>query len=210
MPSANTVYSCAEMTAFKSGSAQPTNLPETSYALATQFILILFGIWYVDGLNKHVYIVSIVNNYSTSVGSIQTLKSGISSVATIGSQNLLSTSYTLQSNITYLENTFQQGYNVLTASTIKTPYFWASTLVTLISEQNPVISTPASGISSMGITYYPLFSSVYNSFSDTRVFGEPLQDIPVYQTDIDLTNFNQKPTFTTSGGIVYSKIFALQ
>ena len=151
-----------------------------------------------------------LNNYSTSVGSIQTLKSGISSVATIGSQNLLSTSYTLQSNITYLENTFQQGYNVLTASTIKTPYFWASTLVTLISEQNPVISTPASGISSMGITYYPLFSSVYNSFSDTRVFGEPLQDIPVYQTDIDLTNFNQKTTFTTSGGIVYSTLFAVQ
>jgi hypothetical protein len=151
-----------------------------------------------------------LNNYSTSVGSIQTLKSGISSVATIASQNLLSTSFTLQSNITYLENTFQQGYNVLTASTIKTPYFWASTLVTLVSEQNPVISTPASGISSMGITYYPLFSSVYNSFSDTRVFGEPLQDIPVYQTDMDLTNFNPKTTFTTSEGIVYSTLFAVQ
>ena len=151
-----------------------------------------------------------LNNYSTSVGSIQTLKSGISSVATIGSQNLLSTSYVLQSNLTYLENTFQQGYNVLTASTIKTPYFWASTLVTLVSEQNPVISTPASGISSMGITYYPLFSSVYNSFSDTRVFGEPLQDIPVYQTDMDLTNFSPKTTFTTSGGIVYSTLFAVQ
>jgi hypothetical protein len=151
-----------------------------------------------------------LNNYSTSVGSIQTLKSGISSVATIASQNLLSTSFTLQSNITYLENTFQQGYNVLNASTIKTPYFWASTLVTLVSEQNPVISTPASGISSMGITYYPLFSSVYNSFSDTRVFGEPLQDIPVYQTDMDLTNFNPKTTFTTTGGIVYSTLFAVQ
>ena len=151
-----------------------------------------------------------LTNYSTSVGSIQTLQTGISTVATIGSQNLLSTSYVLQSNITYLENTFQQGYNVLTASTIKTPYFWASTLVTKVSETNPVLTTPTSGISSMGITYYPLFSSVYNSFSDTRVFGEPLQDIPVYQTDMDLTNYSPKTTFTTSGGIVYSTLFAVQ
>jgi len=151
-----------------------------------------------------------LSNYSTGVGSIQTLQTGISTVATIDTLNLLSTSLTLQSNITYVANTFQQGYNTLTASTIKTPYFWASTLVTLVSETTPALTTPATGISSMGLTYFPLFSSVYNSFSDTRVFGEPLQDIPVYQTNIDLADYSPKTTFTTTGGIVYSTLVAVQ
>ena len=151
-----------------------------------------------------------LNTYSTSVGSIQTLQTGISTVALVGSQNLLSTAQTLQSNITYVANTFQQGYNKFTTSTINTPFFWTSTLVTLISETTPPIATPTSAISSMGITYFPLFSSFYNPYSDTRVFGEPLQDIPVYTTNIDLTNYNQNTTFTTSGGIIYSTFVAVQ
>ena len=151
-----------------------------------------------------------LNTFSTGIGSIQTLQTGISTVASIDSQNLLSTSLILQSNISYVASTFQQSYNTITASTIRTPYFWISTLVTLVSETTPPIVTPTTGISSMGITYFPLFSSVYNPYSDTRVFGEPLQDIPVYTTTIDLTNYNQNTTFTTSGGIIYSTFVAVQ
>jgi len=151
-----------------------------------------------------------LNIYSTSVGSIQTLQRGISSVSLIDAQNLLSTSAVLQSNITYIENTFQQSYNTITASSIITPFFYTSTLVTLINESRPSITTPTNGISSMGITYFPLFSSVYNPFSDTRLFGEPLQDIPVYTTNIDLDNYDEKTSFTTTEGIVYSTFVAVQ
>ena len=151
-----------------------------------------------------------LNIYSTSVGSIQTLQRGISSVSLIDAQNLLSTSAVLQSNITYIENTFQQSYNTITASSIITPFFYTSTLVTLINESRPSITTPTNGISSMGITYFPLFSSVYNPYSDTRLFGEPLQDIPVYTTNIDLDNYDEKTSFTTTEGIVYSTFVAVQ
>ena len=151
-----------------------------------------------------------LNIYSTSVGSIQTLQKGISSVSLIDTQNLLSTSATLQSNITYVASTFQQSYNIIIVSSINTPFFYTSTLVTLINESRPPIVTPTSAISSMGITYFPLFSSVYNPYSDTRLFGEPLQDIPVYTTNIDLDNYDEKTSFTTTEGIVYSTFVAVQ
>ena len=96
-----------------------------------------------------------LNIYSTSVGSIQTLQKGISSVSLIDTQNLLSTSATLQSNITYVASTFQQSYNIIIVSSINTPFFYTSTLVTLINESRPPIVTPTSAISSMGITYFP-------------------------------------------------------
>ena len=153
---------------------------------------------------------SALNVYSTSVGSIQTLQKGISSVSLIDAQNLLSTSATLQSNITYVASTFQQSYNIIIVSSINTPFFYTSTLVTLINESTPPIVTPTNAISSMGITYFPLFSSVYNPYSDTRLFGEPLQDIPVYTTNIDLDNYDEKTSFTTSEGIIYSTFVAVQ
>jgi hypothetical protein len=153
---------------------------------------------------------SALNVYSTSVGSIQTLQKGISSVSLIDAQNLLSTSATLQSNITYVASTFQQSYNIIIVSSINTPFFYTSTLVTLINESTPPIVTPTNAISSMGITYFPLFSSVYNPYSDTRLFGEPLQDIPVYTTNIDLDNYDEKTSFTTTEGIIYSTFVAVQ
>ena len=150
-----------------------------------------------------------INNYSTSIGSIEDLKIAISSVEVNAAVELASTTVYIVSDITELFKQVQSDFNTVTGSTIQTPFFWASTLVTLINTTSTTITTPDTRISSLGLTYYPTFSSVYNQWSDTRSFGKP-QSIPSYTTNLDLTNNTYVTQFSNPAGIVYSSMIAVE
>jgi hypothetical protein len=151
-----------------------------------------------------------VNTYSTSVGSVDTFRYGISSIAVAGGRSLVSTTSVVVSDINSLYLITNQSYNIIKGSSFQTPYFWASTVVDLHSISTSTISTADPGLSSLGLTYYPTFSSIYNYWNDTRTFGKPsLETIPRYATNMDLNYAGEINRFSTPSGVIYSTMVAV-
>jgi hypothetical protein len=161
-----------------------------------------------------------INLFSTNIGDVASYPIGISTVwyaserdnfvlSLVTNNNMASTNATVGSNITNIYNIIQTEYNVLKGSTIQTPYFWASTLVTQIGFTYLSTTTPSTNFSSIGLTYYPTYSSFYNPFGNSEPFGNPTP-VPIYTTNIITDSNNAISTVSTLTGIVFSTNYALQ
>jgi hypothetical protein len=152
-----------------------------------------------------------INQYSTSVGSIDTLRRGISTVYQAGTSNLLSTSVVYTSDIASLYELVKTDYVTITGSTIRTPYFWASTVVTLIDATQNSIPTPGPTIGDMRAVFYPTYSSIYNKWNDTSAFGRPSTLNITYPTSVNFADPDVTySTFSTSGGSIFSSMIGLK
>ena len=162
-----------------------------------------------------------ISTVSTSYGRLATYSDGISTVwrtfqlenfyrTTSSSAALISTSGSLQNEINILSNFVYPGFNKIVTSSIQTPFFSVSTLITLDSIRNSSIQTPINSINPINITYYPTYSSFYNVFNDSQPFGNPISP-PTYRTSLDIrsgtTTFS---TMSTSSGLVFSSMYAVK
>lgn len=152
-----------------------------------------------------------INQYSTSIGSIDTLRRGISTVYQAGSSNLLSTSFVYTSDINSLYELVKTDYVTITGSTIRTPYFWASTVVTLVNATQNPITTPGPTIGTMNANFYPTYSSIYNKWNDTSLFGQPSTLNVVYPTSVSFAESDRiYSTFSTTGGTIFSSLIGIK
>jgi hypothetical protein len=123
--------------------------------------------------------------------------------------DLLSTSANLQSSINYLLDNTNASFSTITASTIQTPLFWTSTLVTLVNSNVQPFVTPDASVSQLGATYFATYSSFYNIFADTFPFGSPIKPT-IKTTTIDTTTLNATSNVSTLDGTIFSTMYALQ
>jgi hypothetical protein len=158
--------------------------------------------------------------YSTTIGNVKDYSRGISTVWHASEKNTFllslstatmaqSTNQSVEADITNLYNLIQTDYNVLRGSTIETPYFWASTLVTPLSSNYSAIATPNPNVNNINITVYPIYSSFYNIFNDTQTFGSPVKPT-IYPTDIIIDSNNRTSNVSSLDGIVFSNNYALR
>lgn len=143
-----------------------------------------------------------INAYSTSIGSIETLRSGISSISTSSALQVNSTATSFTSNINFILRQINTDYNVITGSTFQTPYFWASTLVTVLGKQSDVIPTPNVGISPTVLTYFPSYLTLYNKFDEVPgTFANPDTSVgfSTFNTTIDFSKDFTYSNFSSFG-----------
>jgi len=100
------------------------------------------------------------------------------------------------------------GNNIVRGSSIQTPYFWTSTLVTELSRTNSTLSTNTS-IGAFNATLYPLYDSVYNIFGDRQSFGSPIPPT-IYPAYMDVTTNSKISTVSTTSGIIFSTMYTVQ
>jgi len=158
---------------------------------------------------------------STIVGDVSVYSRGISSVwyqfqkdryllDIKTTSNLLSTSGTLQTEIDVLnDRVFTNGQDII-GSTLRTPYFWTSTIATLVYASPDIINNPTTVISPLNVTYYNSYSSFYNVFNDSQPFGSPIPP-SVQPTSLNVTSGTTTfSTVSTSSGKLFSTLFAVE
>jgi hypothetical protein len=158
---------------------------------------------------------------STIVGNVKVYSKGISSVwyqfqkdryllGQTTASNLISTTGTLQSEIDILNNrVFTQGQDIV-GSTLRTPYFWTSTIVSQVYAAPQPVPTPTQSILPFNAAFYNSYPSYYNVFNDRQPFGSPIQPT-IYPTSVDITSGNTTiSTVSTNTGVLFSNLFALQ
>lgn len=162
-----------------------------------------------------------INANSTIIGDLNVYSRGISSVwrqyqlnryftgLTAGS-NLVSTSATYGSEIDALNQRVFNEANYLTASTVRTPYFWTSTVVRQLYAHPEAIASPTPSVSPLNMTFYNTYSSFYNVFNDTQQFGSPISPT-IYATSLDMTSGSALfSTVSTVSKTIFSTMFAVQ
>ena len=161
------------------------------------------------------------NYNSTIIGNVETYSRGISTVwrtfvreqfitNSCNTSNLVSTTASLTTAISSVQNQVVANLDTLTASTIITPHLIASTLVTLNGVSIVGIPTPVASIGPLNVTYYPLYSSFYNVFNDAYTTGNPVTP-PIYPTSIDVTTGNFTiSTVSTVSNTLFSSMYALK
>jgi hypothetical protein len=161
------------------------------------------------------------NYNSTIIGNVETYSRGISTVwrtfvreqfitNSCNTSNLVSTTASLTTAISSVQNQVVANLEILTASTIITPHLIASTLVTLNGVSIVDIPTPVASIGPLNVRYYPLYSSFYNVFNDGYTTGNPVTP-PIYPTSIDVTTGNFTiSTVSTVSNTLFSSMFALK
>jgi len=158
---------------------------------------------------------------STIVGDVSVYSKGISSVwrqfqlnqyftSINAASNLVSTAGVLQSEIDILnQRVFTEGQDLI-GSTLRTPYFWTSTIVSQVYASPSSINTPINSIKPLNVSFYHTYSSFYNVFNDYQPFGSPIQPT-IYPTSIDITSgTNTISTVSTITGIKFSTLYAIQ
>ena len=158
---------------------------------------------------------------STIVGDVSVYSKGISSVwyqfqkdryllDVKTTSNLLSSSGTLQTEIDVLnDRVFTNGQDII-GSTLRTPYFWTSTIATLVYASPDIIDNPTTVISPLNVTYYNSYSSFYNVFNDSQPFGSPIRP-SVQPTSLNVTSGTTTfSTVSTSSGKLFSTLFAVE
>ena len=162
-----------------------------------------------------------ISTVSTSYGRLDRYSDGISTVwrkfqletfytGISSTEQLLSTSGSLDSKINILSNFVFPGFNTIIASTIQTPFFAVSTLIILNSITQSSISTPITSIMPINIAYYPTYSSFYNVFNDTQPFGNP-KSPPIYPTNFDIRSGTTTiSTMSTTSGLIFSSMYAVK
>jgi hypothetical protein len=160
-------------------------------------------------------LLTLINRNSTNIADVKVYSRGISSVwrtylvdrytLTYNTEaQIQSTSYSFTSSITDINDYLNDGYNTLKGSTIQTPLFWTSTLVTPIATiDSPIVSPPA-----VSATLYPTYDSLYNVFGDTQPFGSPIQPT-IYPASIDVTTNRAISTISTTTASLFSSMFTL-
>ena len=157
---------------------------------------------------------------STNTGNVKDYSRGISTVWNASQKNTFllslstvtmaqSTSVSVGADITNLYNLIQTDYNVIRGSTIETPYFWASTLVTPLSSNYIPIVTPNVNVNNISVAFYSLYSSFYNVFNDTQTFGSPVKPT-IYPTNIIINNDNRTSNVSSLNGTIFSTNYALK
>ena len=162
-----------------------------------------------------------INANSTILGDVNLYSRGISSVwrqfllnryfteLTAGS-NLVSTSAVYGSEIDALNQRVFSEANNLIVSTVRSPYFWTSTVVNLVNAAPQAIATPTPSIKPLNMTFYNTYSSFYNVFNDTQQFGSPISP-PIYATSLDITSGSAIfSTVSTASRTIFSTMFAVQ
>ena len=124
--------------------------------------------------------------------------------------NMLSTSANLQGDIDALnDRVFTKGQDII-GSTLRTPYFWTSTIVSQVYASPEPISTPTTSIKPLNVSFYQTYSSFYNVFNDRQPFGSPVQPT-IFTTSVNVVSGNTTiSTVSTTTGRVFSNLFALQ
>jgi hypothetical protein len=124
--------------------------------------------------------------------------------------NLLSTSGGLQGDINVLnDRVFTKGQDII-ASTLRTPFFWTSTIVSQVYAAPQPIPTPTPSIKPFNAAFYNSYPSYYNVFNDRQLFGSPVQPT-IYPTSVNVTSGNTTiSTVSTTTGVLFSNLFALQ
>jgi hypothetical protein len=161
-------------------------------------------------------ILSLINLNSTNVGDVSVYSKGISTVwrsylkdryvLTYDSETQIqSTSLVFTSSIQNIDEFLQTGYNILRGSTIQTPLFWTSTLVT----QTAIANSTVGGNYTFNATLYPAYDSVYNIFGDTQPFGSPVAP-QIYPARMDLTTPIAISTISSVSGIIFSTMYTVQ
>ena len=161
-------------------------------------------------------ILTLINLNSTNVGDVTVYSKGISTVwrSYLKDRYLLtfttetqaqSTSLVFGSSIGNINSYLQSGYNILRGSTIQTPLFWTSTLVT----QTAITNSTIGGTNTLNATLYPAYDSVYNIFGDTQPFGSPVAP-QIYPARMDLTTPRPISTISTLTGIIFSTMYTVQ
>ena len=161
-------------------------------------------------------LLTLINSNSTNIADVKVYSRGISSVwrsylvdrytLTYNTEaQIQSTSYSFTSSITEINDYLNDGYNTLKGSTIQTPLFWTSTLVTPVETTNVPIVSPAA----LSVTLYPTYNSFYNVFGDTQAFGSPVQP-PIYSATMDVTTNRAISTISASNGTLFSTMFTLK
>ncbi len=161
-------------------------------------------------------LLTLINSNSTNIADVKVYSRGISSVwrsylvdrytLTYNTEaQIQSTSYSFTSSITDINHYLYDGYNILKGSTIQTPLFWTSTLVTPVETTNVPIVSPAA----LSVTLYPTYNSFYNVFGDTQAFGSPVQP-PIYSATMDVTTNRAISTISASNGTLFSTMFTLK
>ena len=158
--------------------------------------------------------------YSTSIGNVKDYSRGISTVWHASEKNAFllslstativqSTNVSVSADITNLYELIQADYNVIRGSTIETPYFWASTLVTPLSSNYSPIITPDANIGNINLTYYPIYSSFYNVFNQAQTIGNPVKPT-IYPTNMIIDRNNRTSNVSSLGGTIFSNNYALR
>jgi hypothetical protein len=158
---------------------------------------------------------------STSVGNVKDFSKGISSVwfefqrdryllGITTNSNLLSTSGSLQDDIETLnDRVFTRGQDII-GSTLRTPYFWTSTIVSQVYASPEPLPTPTPSIKPLNVSFYQTYSSFYNVFNDRQPFGKPVQP-NIFATSVNVVSGNTTiSTVSTTTGTLFSNLFALQ
>jgi hypothetical protein len=124
--------------------------------------------------------------------------------------NILSTSASFQGDIDTLnDRVFTQGRDLI-GSTLRTPYFWTSTIVSQVYSAPEPISTPTTSVKPLNVSFYQTYSSFYNVFNDSQPFGSPIQPT-IFPTSVNVTSGNITiSTVSTTTGRLFSNLFALQ
>jgi hypothetical protein len=161
------------------------------------------------------------NYNSTIIGDVNTYSRGISTVwrgfirdqfinNSSNTSNLVSTTLSLNTAISSVQNKVTANLDILTASTIVTPHLIASTLVTADNNNIIGITTPIASISPLNVNYYPLYSSFYNVFNDNYTTGNPVSP-PIYPTSVDVTTGNFTiSTVSTVSRMLFSSMYTLK
>jgi hypothetical protein len=158
---------------------------------------------------------------STIIGDVKVYSRGISSVwyqfqkdryllGITTASNLLSTSASLEGDINILnDRVFTHGQDLI-GSTLRTPYFWTSTIATQVYASPQTIPTPNISILPFNAVFYQTYSSFYNVFNDVQPFGNPIQPT-IYPTSIDITSGTTNiSTVSTISNVKFSTLYALQ
>jgi hypothetical protein len=158
--------------------------------------------------------------YSTSIGNVRDYSRGISTVWNASQKNTFllslstvtmaqSTNVSVNADITNLYDLIETDYNVIRGSTIETPYFWASTLVTPLSSNFTPIVTPNPNVGNVNLTYYPIYSSFYNVFNQAQTIGNPVTP-SIYPTNMIIDRNNRTSNVSTLDGTIFSTNYALK
>jgi hypothetical protein len=158
---------------------------------------------------------------STIVGNVKDYSKGISSVwyefqkdryllGITTNSNLLSTSGVLQGDINALnDRVFTKGQDLI-GSTLRTPYFWTSTIVSQVYASPQALPTPTPSIKPLNVSFYQTYSSFYNVFNDRQPFGSPISP-NIFATSVDvISGTTTISTVSTTTGAIYSNLFAIQ
>ena len=158
---------------------------------------------------------------STIIGDVSVYSKGISSVwrefqlnqyftGINAASNLVSTAGVLQSELDLLnQRVFTEGQDLI-GSTLRTPYFWTSTIANQIYAAPQPINTPTPSVKPFNAAFYNSYPSYYNVFNDTQPFGSPIQPT-TYPTSVDITSgTNTFSTVSTLSGIKFSTLYAIQ